>query len=64
MDTVKEIEIAISRLAREDLRRLREWFMEFDAAQWDAEFERDVAAGNLDPMADEAIAAKRQGKQC
>jgi hypothetical protein len=62
MSTVREIEDAISRLSQEDLRRLREWFIELDASKWDEEFERDALNGSLDPIADDAIIEFRSGK--
>jgi hypothetical protein len=43
------------RLSPEELRAFRRWFAEYDAQQWDAEFEKDVAEGRLDALAEEAI---------
>lgn len=51
MSTVKEIETAVSKLSREDLSAFRAWFAEFNAAEWDKQFEQDVAAGRLDALA-------------
>jgi hypothetical protein len=62
MSTISEIERAIEGLPSEDLARFRAWFAEFDAAQWDRQFERDVAAGRLDALADEALSDLRQGR--
>ena len=45
------------------LAAFRAWFAEFDAEIWDREFERDVAAGRLDALAEEALQALREG-QC
>jgi hypothetical protein len=42
-ELLSEIEDAIQRLSPEELRAFRRWFAEYDAQQWDAEFERDVA---------------------
>ena len=33
----------------------REWFSTFDAAEWDAQIERDISAGKLDKLAAEGI---------
>lgn len=55
MSTVEEIEAAIRQLPDEDLAAFRSWFAEFDAAAWDRRFERDVAEGRLDGLADEAL---------
>ncbi|CAN5643684.1 hypothetical protein BH09PLA1_BH09PLA1_34540 [soil metagenome] len=57
-----EIERAIENLPPDELVRLRAWFAEFDAAQWDREFEQDVAAGRLDALADEALDDDRNGR--
>ena len=61
MSTIQEIEDAIRRLPDVELAALRAWFAEFDAAAWDRQFERDVEAGRLDALADEACADAREG---
>jgi hypothetical protein len=55
MSAVDEIEDAIRKLTYEHLAVLGAWFAEFDAAVWDRQFERDVAEGRLDELADEAL---------
>lgn len=62
MSTIQEIEDAIRQLPDEDLASLRAWFAEFDAAAWDRQFERDVAEGRLDALADEALRDAREGR--
>jgi hypothetical protein len=62
MSTVDEIEDAIRQLPENDLVALRAWFAEFDAAVWDRQFERDVADGRLDALADEALRDWREGR--
>jgi hypothetical protein len=62
MSTVAEIEDAIRKLANEDLAALRAWFADFDASAWDRQFERDVAEGRLDALADEALQDCRAGR--
>jgi hypothetical protein len=62
MGTVHEIEAAISKLSRQELVALRDWFSQFDSAAWDKQFEEDVAAGRLDGLADEALADLRDGR--
>lgn len=62
MSNVHEIQSAITRLSREELLALRDWFSDFDAAGWDTQFEADVAAGRLDALADEAIRDLREGR--
>jgi hypothetical protein len=49
-ELLTEIEDAIQRLSPEELRAFRRWFAEYDAQQWDAEFERDVAEGRWTPL--------------
>jgi hypothetical protein len=62
MSTIQEIEDAIRRLPDDDLAALRAWFAEFDAEAWDRQFERDVAEGRLDALADEALRDAREGR--
>ncbi len=62
MGTIHEIEAAIRRLPDDDLAALRAWFAEFDADAWDRQFDRDVAAGRLDALAEEALRDAREGR--
>ncbi len=62
MSTVSEIENAVQKLSRSDLTIFRDWFLGFDAAAWDKQFEEDVAAGHLDALADEAIRDLHEGR--
>jgi hypothetical protein len=62
MSRIDEIERAVRELSAQDLREFRRWFQEFDAARWDRQFEKDVAAGRLDALADEALADLREGR--
>jgi hypothetical protein len=61
-ELLSEIEAAIQRLSPEDLRAFRRWFAEYDAQLWDSEFERDVAEGRLDALAEEAIRDYHEGR--
>ena len=58
---LEKIERAVSQLSQEDLAKFRTWFAEFDAADWDRQFEADVAAGTLDALAEKALKDLRQG---
>jgi len=49
-------------LSEKELATLRAWFAEFQARQWDGQIERDVAAGKLDWLAEEALAEHAAGK--
>ena len=60
-NNLENIERAVSQLSREDLAKFRTWFAEFDAADWDRQFEADVAAGRLDALAEKALKDFRQG---
>ena len=62
MQSVFELQSAVSRLSPEDLVRFREWFDEFEAASWDLQFEEDARSGKLDRLADQAIADFRAGE--
>ncbi|MBN3893467.1 MAG: hypothetical protein HWQ43_31615 [Nostoc sp. JL31] len=62
MSTLKEVELAISQLSPEDLAAFRAWFAEFDAAAWDKQIEKDVAAGRLDALAQKALKHLREGR--
>jgi hypothetical protein len=62
MQTLQEIELAVSQLSPEELTAFRAWFAEFDAAVWDRKIEADVAAGKLDKLADKALQHLREGR--
>ena len=62
MSGSKEIKAAVAQLSAEELTAFRAWFMEFDAAKWDTQFEQDAVAGRLDALADEALDDLRQGR--
>ena len=60
--TLEELEKNVSALLPAQLSRFREWFLAFDAENWDRQFESDAAAGRLDSLANEAIREHRDGK--
>ena len=53
--SVQEIESAVQSLAPQDLAEFRRWFAEYDWRLWDKELERDINAGKLDALAEEAL---------
>ena len=61
LSNVENIERAVSQLSQEDLAKFRTWFAEFDAANWDRQFEEDVAARRLDTLAEKALKDLREG---
>ena len=62
MSTIEEAKQAVQQLSPTDLAAFRAWFTDFDAEIWDQQFERDVAAGRLDALADEALQDLREGR--
>jgi hypothetical protein len=62
MKTIEDIEKAVSLLPTAELDKFRVWFETFDARRFDERIERDVRAGRLDGMADEALAEHRAGR--
>ncbi len=62
MTKIESLEKEIEKLSPQELKAFRRWFAEFDAELWDQELERDVAAGKLDRLADEAVTAHRRGE--
>ena len=51
---VKEIESAIANLPPAKFAELAKWFEEFHAQVWDQQIERDLKAGRLDSLLEEA----------
>ncbi len=62
MSKLEALEKKVSGLSAEELAEFRRWFAEFDAAVWDRLIERDVKAGKLDALADEALRNHAAGK--
>ena len=62
MSKVEALEKTVSTLSPKELAQFRQWFAEFDGAAWDRQIERDVKAGKLDALADEARRAHAAGK--
>ncbi len=62
MENIQTIEMAVSRLSKIDLKNFRNWYEKFDQKVWDDQFSDDVKSGNLDMIADQAIADFKAGK--
>jgi hypothetical protein len=62
MTTVAEISGAVRRFPKRDLAKFRKWFVKYDAAAWDRQFEQDAADGRLDKLAREALKDLRAGR--
>ncbi len=61
MQSIKELEIQISKLSPEKLSEFRAWFEAFDAEIWDREFESDVKSGKLESIVKEAVTEFKSG---
>ena len=59
MGDVEKIEQEVQALSPAELARFRAWFLEYDWAAWDRQFERDVQAGRLDDLAENALRRMR-----
>lgn len=62
MTTAHDIEEAVAHLPNAELDKFRAWFVNFDAAAWDREFEADAQSGKLDRLADQALNDLAQGR--
>ena len=52
--SVIEIESAIKQLPPTELAKLARWFEEFHSNEWDKQIEKDINAGKLDKLAEQA----------
>jgi hypothetical protein len=59
---IERLQREIEALSEEEFVQLRQWFAEKDWERWNRQIESDAAAGKLDFLRDEALAAKKQGK--
>jgi hypothetical protein len=62
MSTVEQLEEALRRMSPDERAAFRAWYAEFDAEEWDRQFEADVAAGRLDWLVDEARKDRQEGR--
>lgn len=59
---IEKIESEIQQMSTEERAAFRAWFAEFDAAEWDQQFEADVRTGKLDALADQALRDHATGR--
>lgn len=59
---VTELQQAILDLSETDYAELVRWLRDQDWERWEQEFDRDVRAGKLDALANEALEAKAKGQ--
>jgi hypothetical protein len=62
MTKLEAIEEEIRKLSPREMAELRDWMAEQDWNEWDAQIERDVAAGRLDDFFAKAVADHEAGK--
>jgi hypothetical protein len=62
MMLVQQIKREVASLPKVQLKEFRSWFEEFDASEWDKQFEKDVASGKLDDIANRAVSDFKKGK--
>ena len=60
--TIEDVVKAVAQLPQDQLKQFRAWFQEFDSEAWDEQIEKDMKAGKLDTLAQEAIADHQAGK--
>jgi len=62
MMLVQQIKKEVAGLPKVQLKEFRLWFEEFDASEWDKQFEKDVASGKLDNIANRSVSDFKKGK--
>ncbi|MBL0171911.1 MAG: hypothetical protein IPP90_14555 [Gemmatimonadaceae bacterium] len=62
MTKVEQLEHESQKLSAGELANFRDWFAEFDAAVWDQQIDADASNGNLDRLADAALADHVAGR--
>ena len=62
MTKVTELQRAILELTESEYSELVSWLRDQDWERWEQEFDRDVRAGKLDSLADEALEARAKGQ--
>jgi hypothetical protein len=56
------LEHEIMRLDPAELASFRDWYSRFDSEEWDRQIQRDILAGKLDALAEEALLEHGVGK--
>ncbi|WDQ18640.1 hypothetical protein [Rhodopirellula sp. P2] len=60
--SLQELENTIAKLPPDELAKFREWFLDFDSAQFDKRIETDARDGRLDSLADAALRDHKAGR--
>jgi hypothetical protein len=61
MTKVEKSEHEVQELSREELSVFRDWFSKYDSGEWDRQIEKDIRAGRLESLVEEAIADHKAG---
>ena len=59
---VKMLENEVRELTRDELLTFRDWYVKFDADEWDRQIESDIHSGKLDKLAAKALSDHKRGK--
>jgi hypothetical protein len=62
MSEVEELEARIINLPRQDLAKLRDWFLQLDDQLWDQQIASDFRAGKFQALIDKAREELAEGK--
>ena len=62
MMLVQQIKKEVAGLPKMQLKEFRSWFEDFDASEWEKQFEEDIASGKLDDIAKKAVSDFKKGK--
>jgi len=56
MTDIQMLQMAVAKLPVSELQQVSEWFDEFISEQWDKKIEKDIFAGRLDALGEQAEA--------
>jgi hypothetical protein len=59
---VKTLEKEVRKLTQDELMTFRDWFVKFDADEWDRKIESDIQAGKLEKLAAKALSEHKRGE--
>ena len=61
-NSVKSLQKEVRGLSQDELTTFRNWFVKFDADEWDRQIESDIQAGKLEKLAAKALSEHRRGE--
>lgn len=62
MTRAERLKGEIKELAPSELAAFRQWFQDYDAAQWDKQIEEEVIAGKFDQLAKKTLEDHKAGR--